>query len=76
MNIDFVALISFAIVTTFTPGPNSITCASMGGLSLHSAFLVGIAGQFHFLLISALAFALNAFAAISSWTMFGAAIRK
>ena len=30
MNIDTIPLISFVIVTTFTPGPNNISSAAMG----------------------------------------------
>ena len=30
MDIDFVSLISFAFITTFTPGPNNISSAAMG----------------------------------------------
>ncbi|MGL1892440.1 MAG: LysE family translocator [Spirochaetaceae bacterium] len=30
MNIDLLTLIPFSIITAFSPGPNNITCASMG----------------------------------------------
>ena len=30
MAIDFIPLVSFVVVTTFTPGPNNISSASMG----------------------------------------------
>ena len=32
MGIDFIPLVSFVMVTTFTPGPNNISSASMGVL--------------------------------------------
>jgi len=32
MEVEFIALISFVVITTFTPGPNNISSASMGNL--------------------------------------------
>lgn len=46
MNIEFVPLLSFMFVTTFTPGPNNIACASMGmthGYRKSLGFMLGIA---------------------------------
>jgi len=45
MDFDFMALISFVGITTFTPGPNNITSASMGilfGYRKTLQYLVGI----------------------------------
>ncbi|PKL27987.1 MAG: lysine transporter LysE [Spirochaetae bacterium HGW-Spirochaetae-2] len=45
MNIDFAALIPFAIITTFSPGPNNIIAATMGinhGYRKTFPFLMGI----------------------------------
>lgn len=167
MDTDFITLASFVVITTFTPGPNNISSASMGilygyrktlpylagivsgfflvmllcglisstllrilpgmenilrylgavyilwlayhtlkasytfeeeqqvlmgfpqgfllqllnpkaivyGLTLYSTFLSGIAGNPFFLVVSTVAVAIVAFAAISTWTLFGTAIR-
>ena len=32
MGIDYIPLVSFAVVTTFTPGPNNLSSASLGVL--------------------------------------------
>ena len=45
------------------------------GLTLYSTFLAPVAGQVHWLSLSALAFALTALAATSTWSLFGAGIR-
>ncbi len=168
MNIEIIPLLSFVIITTFTPGPNNISSASMGvlygykktvnylagiasgffvimlacaylsstllsvlpvaayymrwigagyiiwlavctlrssysfsesdaaakaftkgfilqlfnpkvavyGLTLYSTFLVPIAGRLDYLSASALTSAMTAFAATSTWALFGAAIRE
>ncbi|MDH3358595.1 MAG: LysE family translocator [Desulfobacteraceae bacterium] len=55
MNIDMIPLISFVIVTTFTPGPNNISSASMGvmyGYKTAFNFLVGIAFGFFVVMIA------------------------
>jgi cysteine/O-acetylserine efflux protein len=44
MNADFFALISFVLVTTFTPGPNNISSASMGILHGYRATLRYLSG--------------------------------
>lgn len=44
-NIDFVSLIPFVFITSFTPGPNNIACASMSinfGIKKTMCFLYGI----------------------------------
>ena len=49
MNIEMVPLISFVVVTTFTPGPNNISSASMGimyGYNRTFNYLVGITSGF------------------------------
>lgn len=46
------------------------------GMTIYSTFLAPISGQFDYLIISAVALALNGFAAISTWALFGAAIRN
>ena len=168
MDIEFIPLMSFVIVTTFTPGPNNISSASMGmsygyrktlnylmgivsgffvvmivcaflastllsilpvaerylrwigagyiiwlaigilrskysmydskeaaraltkgfilqlfnpkvavyGLTLYSTCLAPISSRVHYLLFSALLFALIGFAAISAWALFGAVIKE
>ena len=167
MNIEMIPLMSFVVVTTFTPGPNNISSASMGvmygyrrtmnylfgiasgfflvmiacaslssalltvipvleqylrwigagyivwlaigtmrsnysfsesngmnraftkgfilqlfnpkvavyGLTLYSTFLASISGRLDYLLFSAVTFALTAFAATSTWALFGSAIK-
>jgi cysteine/O-acetylserine efflux protein len=55
MNIDMVPLISFVIVTTFTPGPNNISSASMGvmyGYKKTFNYLVGIVCGFFLVMIA------------------------
>ncbi|MHC1692368.1 MAG: LysE family translocator [Sphaerochaetaceae bacterium] len=45
MDIDFLALFSFAFITTFTPGPNTISSASMGltyGYTASLPYFLGI----------------------------------
>ena len=168
MNIEMIPLISFVVVTTFTPGPNNISSASMGvmygyrktinylagitcgffvvmiacaylsstllaiipvaeqylrrvgagyilwlaagilranyamsessgeakaftkgfvlqlfnpkvavyGLTLYSSFLAPVSGRPDFLSLSAVSFAFTAFAATSTWALFGAAIKN
>ncbi len=46
MGIEFIPLLSFMLITTFTPGPNNIACASMGvnyGYRRSLGFMLGIA---------------------------------
>lgn len=53
MNIDLPALLSFALITTFTPGPNNISSAAMGvnyGYKNTSRYLVGISSGFFILM--------------------------
>ena len=168
MSIDLLPLLSFMVITAFTPGPNNISCASMGmlygykktvnymlgiisgfflimllcaflshsllvvlphaeeylrwigavyilwlaysiatsasslsqgdvapqaftkgfalqlfnpkvavyGMTIYSTFLAPIAGELDYLFISAILLALNGFASISTWALFGAAIRS
>jgi len=55
MNIDMIPLISFVIVTTFTPGPNNISSASMGlvyGYKKTFNYLIGIAFGFFLVMIA------------------------
>lgn len=55
MNIEMIPLISFVIVTTFTPGPNNISSASMGvmyGYGKTFKYMVGIASGFFVVMIS------------------------
>lgn len=55
MNIDMSLLISFVIVTTFTPGPNNISSASIGlmyGYKKAFNYLVGIASGFFVVMIA------------------------
>ena len=55
MNIDMVPLISFVMVTTFTPGPNNISSASMGAIYGYKKafnYLVGIASGFFIVMIA------------------------
>jgi cysteine/O-acetylserine efflux protein len=55
MNIEIIPLSSFVIVTTFTPGPNNISSASMGvmyGYKGTFIYLVGIASGFFFVMIA------------------------
>lgn len=52
--IDFGALIPFALITTFTPGPNNLSCASMGinfGIKKTRPYLFGIITGFFLLLL-------------------------
>jgi cysteine/O-acetylserine efflux protein len=49
MNIEFIPLISFILATTFSPGPNNISSASMGinfGYKKSLPYLFGIASGF------------------------------
>jgi cysteine/O-acetylserine efflux protein len=46
------------------------------GLTLYSTFLASIASRIDYLILSALCFAFTAFVSISTWALFGAAIRK
>ena len=55
MNIEIIPLISFVIVTTFTPGPNNISSASMGmlyGYKKTLNYLVGITSGFFVVMIA------------------------
>lgn len=52
--IDFGALIPFALITTFTPGPNNLSCASMGinfEIKKTMPYLFGIITGFFLLLL-------------------------
>ncbi len=54
MNIDIIALTSFVLVTTFTPGPNNISSASMGilyGYRKTLRYLSGIVSGFFLVLL-------------------------
>lgn len=54
MNVDIVSLVSFVIITTFSPGPNNISSASMGilyGYKKTVNFLLGIASGFFIVMI-------------------------
>ena len=54
MEIDFIPLVSFVVVTTFTPGPNNISSASMGvlyGYRNTLAYLTGITAGFFFIML-------------------------
>ena len=56
MNIDLVPLISFVVVTTFTPGPNNISSAAMGvayGYRRTIPYLFGIASGFFLVMLAA-----------------------
>lgn len=44
MNSEFVALVSFVLITTFTPGPNNVSSASMGILHGYRATLTYLSG--------------------------------
>ena len=54
MSIDFIPLVSFVMVTTFTPGPNNISSASMGvlfGYRHTLTYQAGIAAGFFFVML-------------------------
>ena len=54
MNIDFIALLSFVVITTFTPGPNNISSASMGVLFGYKAtwrYIFGIGVGFFLIML-------------------------
>ena len=56
MNVDMIPLISFVLVTTFTPGPNNISSAAMGvayGYRRTLPYLFGIASGFFFVMLAA-----------------------
>ncbi len=56
MNIDMIPLISFVIVTTFTPGPNNISSAAMSvayGYQRTLPYLFGIASGFFLVMLAA-----------------------
>ena len=55
MTIDFVPFLSFALITTFTPGPNTISSAAMGishGLGGSRNYRLGIASGFFLIMLS------------------------
>ena len=55
MNIEMIPLMSFVIVTTFTPGPNNISSASMGvmyGYRKTFNYLIGISSGFFVVMIA------------------------
>jgi len=52
--IDFGVLIPFALITTFTPGPNNLSCASMSinfGIKKTMNYIYGIVSGFFLLLL-------------------------
>jgi cysteine/O-acetylserine efflux protein len=54
MGLDFIPLVSFVMVTTFTPGPNNISSASMGVLYGYRdtiKYLTGITAGFFFIML-------------------------
>ena len=54
MGIDFIPLVTFVVVTTFTPGPNNISSASMGVLHGYRNtvnYLAGITVGFFFIML-------------------------
>lgn len=54
MKVELLSLISFVIITTFSPGPNNISSASMGiiyGYKKTVNFLLGIASGFFMVMI-------------------------
>ena len=54
MNIDVLPLLSFVMVTTFTPGPNNISSASMGmskGYRKTLHYLIGIISGFFIVMV-------------------------
>ncbi len=54
MQLDYISLFSFVLVTTFTPGPNNISSASMGmlfGYKKTLKYLTGIATGFFIIMI-------------------------
>jgi cysteine/O-acetylserine efflux protein len=54
VEIDFLALASFVLITTFTPGPNNISSASMGilyGYKNTLGYLLGIVSGFFFIML-------------------------
>lgn len=55
MNIEMMPLISFALITTFTPGPNNISSASMGvmlGYRRTFHYMLGITSGFFVIMIA------------------------
>ena len=55
MTIEVIPLVSFVLITTFTPGPNNISSASMGilyGYRETLTYLVGIASGFFVVMIA------------------------
>jgi cysteine/O-acetylserine efflux protein len=54
MNPDFIALASFVVITTFTPGPNNVSSASMGilyGYKTTLQYLSGIVSGFFLIML-------------------------
>ena len=54
MGIDYIPLVSFVMITTFTPGPNNISSASMGVLYGYRdtvRYLTGISVGFFFVML-------------------------
>jgi len=54
MSVDIIPLVSFAIITTFTPGPNNISSASMGvqlGYRKTLSYLFGITSGFFIVML-------------------------
>ncbi len=56
MDIDYLPLLSYVCITTFTPGPNNITCASLGtlyGYRKTLPFILGVGWGFFLILLMA-----------------------
>jgi cysteine/O-acetylserine efflux protein len=54
MNLELIPLISFVLITTFTPGPNNISSASMGilfGYKKTVSYLTGIGSGFFLIML-------------------------
>ena len=54
MNAEIIALASFVVITSFTPGPNNVSSASMGvlyGYKTTMPYLLGIASGFFLVMI-------------------------
>lgn len=55
MDVDILSLCTFALITTFTPGPNTISCASMGltyGYRRSLGYMLGIATGFFLVMLA------------------------
>lgn len=64
MSFDAVPVLSFALVTSFTPGPNNISCASMGilyGYARSLRYMLGIMSGFFCVMLAS--------AFVASWML-------